>query len=97
VLTPFLIVSLILDWTPKAKNGRPQRDIKIPLEPSYSIVLENHFHKSPIIARSSYWVASLRKENDDAKISKSPIWVNRKIAGIFRHGKECRFLPKSKI
>jgi len=28
----------------KARQGRPQRDIKIPLRPSYWVLMENPFH-----------------------------------------------------
>jgi hypothetical protein len=55
------------------------------MEPSYSMLLENPFHKSPRRARQVVELFNYEKENDDAKISKFPIWVNRKIAEIVPH------------
>jgi len=52
------------------------------LEPSYEIVLENHFHKFPRRARQAVKLQVYGPVIEDAKVSKSPILVNRKIAEI---------------
>jgi hypothetical protein len=74
------------------KDKAPKRNW-VSLEPSYWILLENPFHKSSRSTRASCQAGRLVLGNDDAKVSKSPIWVNKKIAEsvpLYALGQNCR-------
>jgi len=64
-----------------AGEKRLQREGLNLLEPSHWVLLDYPFHKSTRSSRTGCGLLIYGWENDNAKVSKSPIWVNGKIEG----------------